>query len=135
MEDRISARLTRAEGREFAFTLGTVLLLLGILALYRGSAGKGGALAAAGLVLFLAGVTAPTRLSPIRRIWMALGRAISRITNPVFMGIIYLGIFAPLGFLRRLFGTNALVHKAGPDGYWIRKEPEGDTIKRLERQY
>ena len=127
--------MTSTEGRKFAFTLGTVLLLLGLLAWYRGSGGKAVALAAAALVLYFAGVAAPTHLTPFRRAWMALGRLISRITNPIVMGIIYWCVFAPLGFLMRLCGANALVHKAGADGYWIRKEPEGDTIRRLERQY
>jgi hypothetical protein len=134
MEDRISTRLTRAEGRKFAFTLGAVLLALGIFAWYRGSAGKAGVLAAVGLALFLTGVTVPARLGPVRHVWMALGRLISKITNPVFLGIVYLGVFTTLGFLRRLCGTNPLVHKAGVDGYWIRKQ-SGDTIKSLERQF
>ncbi len=108
MEDRISTRLTRAEGRKFAFTLGAVLLILGIFAWYRGSAGKAGVLAAVGLVLFLAGVTAPTRLGPIRQFGWHWERFISKITNPVFLGIVYLGVFTTLGFLRRLCGIDPL---------------------------
>ena len=129
-----SSSIDSREERKFAFIVGAALLMLGVLAWYRGSAGRASVLAAAGLILILAGAVAPTRLRSVRKAWMTFGKFLSKITNPVFLGIVYWGVFTTLGLLRRLCGTNTLVHKAGADGYWIRRQA-GDTIKSLERQF
>ena len=41
---------------------------------------------------------------------MALAHAISKVTTPIVMGVMYFVVLTPVGVLRRGFGGNPLVH-------------------------
>ncbi len=135
MEERISSRLSRTEGRKFAFTVGPAFLGLGLLAWYRGHGIAAVVLSTIGAALGLAGATAPTCLGPVLRAWMRLAQAIAKVTTPVFMGIVYFGVFTPLSFVMRLAGRNVLVHRAGEEGYWIRLKEDRNQTNSMERQF
>ena len=49
-------------------------------------------------------------LGPVERAWMGLAHAISKVTTPIVMGVMYLLVLTPVGLLRRRFGGNPLVH-------------------------
>ena len=66
----------------------------------------------------IAGLAIPTMLTPVERGWMALAHAISKVTTPIVMGIIYLVVLTPVGLLRRNLGSNPLVHQADTPGFW-----------------
>jgi hypothetical protein len=119
----IPARLTPAEGRKFGLLVGGAFLLLAAI-LWRGSHG---ALAwIAGLVgagLVLGGGLAPSRLGPVYRAWMAVALAISKVTTPIFMGIIYFLVITPAGFLTRVVGHRPLVRRRNADTFWKSRPP------------
>ena len=134
METGISTRLSPAEGRKFGLVVGGAFLLLGSISYWRGHDvaptvlwGLGGSLAAAGLLI-------PGHLGPVYRGWMAFGHVLSRITNPIFMGLIYFGLFTPLGLVRRGLGRNALVRPRG-DTFWITRQSDASTRSNLHRQF
>jgi hypothetical protein len=58
-----------------------------------------------------------------------------RITTPVVMGLIYFGVFAPMGFIMRIARHNVLIRRVGEDGYWIRRKTERDQANSLEHQF
>ena len=124
MEARVPARLTPAEGRRFGLTVGAAFLALAALLWWRGRPTGAAALGALGAALVLAGLAVPEQLGPVHRAWMGLAHAISRVTTPIVLGLLYLLVFAPLGALRRLAGRNPLVRREGPDGYWVVRTPE-----------
>jgi hypothetical protein len=64
-----------------------------------------------GLVPAIAGVLIPTRLVPVERAWMTLARAISFVTIPIVMAVLYFGIITPVGLLRRLVADNPIVQR------------------------
>jgi hypothetical protein len=135
MEEPPLSRLTRAGGRKFAFTTGAAFLACGGLAWYRGHPGGASALGGIGVALIVSGLMVPTRLGSIRRVWMNVAAVFSRITTPIFMGIVYFGVFAPVSLIIRLHGRNILAHRAGKDGYWIRRKADEDQIRSLEHQF
>jgi len=112
---RVHARLTAREGRKFAFTLGAAFLGL---ALWRASA----VLASLGILLTLAGLTIPTRLAPVQRFWMAIAHAISKVTTPIVLAVIYFGVIAPAGLVMRLFGRKALKQRTDGTTFWVTRE-------------
>jgi hypothetical protein len=135
MEEDIPTRLSPAEGRRFAFTVGAAFLALSLVAWFRHHPAAVAVLGSVGLVLCAAGLIAPGSLTPVYRAWMGMARALSRVTTPIFMGVIYFIVFAPMGLARRIAGCNALVRRAGIDGYWIRRTGQTGSRSNLDRQF
>lgn len=129
MQDR-PARLTAAEGRKFAFTLGSAFAVLGGVLLWRDETPF--ALGAWGLatVLLLAGLLIPGRLGPVHRAWMGMATLLSRVTTPIVMGLLYFLILAPVGALLRLFGKISLEPPDEGPGYWVARENRHSDLTR-----
>ena len=136
MSDKVTS-YSAARGRRFAFTLFLAFAVLGAIAAWRGRDTVlfvFGSLAAA---FVLAGLIVPASLEPVERGWMSFAHALSRITTPIFMGIVYFVLLTPVGSIRRAAGRSALVRKAVDDSYWVRRTPsEPEKLRRrMERQF
>ena len=64
--------------------------------------------AATGVAFFVVTVVRAEVLSPLNRLWMKFGLLLGMIVSPIVMGIIFFGIFTPIGLLMRLFGRDEL---------------------------
>ena len=133
----VTAPYTAAKGRRFALTLAIAFALIAAVTTWRGSETIALVSGSVALVLLVAGVSVPSRLSPIERGWMALAHAISRVTTPIFMGIVYFVVLTPAGLIRRTFGRNPLVHSGASGSYWEPRPAREAEAKRrrMERQF
>lgn len=120
LAQQVPARLTPKERLRFGLGVGSVFLLLAALSRWRGHAVAPVLLGTIGALLVLAGIIIPARLDPVYRAWMGLARAISRVTTPIIMGLLYFIVLTPIGLARRLFGGNPLKAKANDGSYWVR---------------
>ena len=135
LEAGIPARLTTAEDRKFGLTVGGAFLVLGAFLQWRGRATASTVCLAGGAALVLAGLVVPGALAPVHRGWMGLSRLLSKVTTPIFMGVVYFLVITPMGLLMRLFGRNPLVHRPMNDSYWLRREPHGDPTDTMRHQF
>jgi hypothetical protein len=126
----VRLRLTTAEGRAFGLTVGGALLGLGALLAWRGARGIAPVLLLPGGLLVLAGLVLPTRLGPVRRAWMELAHAISRVTTPITMGIVYFAVITPIGVLRRAVGSDPLRRPPTGESAWVDVPPEPGSMER-----
>ena len=133
MAETAATRLTAAEGRRFAFTLAPAFAALAGLIWWRGEPRVALLLIAIGVVLAVAGVAVPRHLGPIQRGWMGMARVISKLTTPIFLGIVYYGVITPTGVLRRTVGRTPLRRPRDVPTCWVcrRDSPRSD----LERQF
>jgi len=113
-----AARLTPRAGRRFAFAIGGMLLMLAALSRWRGRHTLALVLLGLGVALMLAGALAPGRLGPVHAAWMAVGRALSKITTPVVLGAVYVLVVTPFALVARLFGRHPLRHRPRDNSYW-----------------
>jgi hypothetical protein len=120
----IPARLTAAEGRKFGLMVGGAFLLLGALLWWRAHPEAAVIAAVLGAALVLGGLALPSHMGPIYRAWMGLALAISKVTTPVVMGIIYFLVLAPTGLIARLLGHRPLVRARTADSYWLSRPVE-----------
>jgi len=135
LAEKVSARLKASEGRRFGLTLGPAFLVLGALLYWRGR-GLGAQIAGAlGAGLLIASLVAPGMLDPVRRVWMRLALAISKVTVPIFMGIVYFLVISVIGILRRVFGYNAIKRTSNATSYWEPHQLQGDKKQSLKHQY
>jgi len=130
----IPARLTAAHGRRFGLTVGIAFLVIAGIPLWREHYKTAAVLGALGTLLVLAGLLVPTRLGPVERGWMRLAHAISKVTTPIVMGIMYLVVMTPFGIGRRLFGGNPLEHSPDEQGFWHAR-PTERRRSNLSRQF
>ncbi len=135
MATGIPARLSPAEGRKFGLTVGGAFLALAAVTWWRGKHGLTPWFGGLGGVLAVAGLAVPTLLGPVYRAWMGLAHALSKVTTPIFMGVIYFVIMTPIGFVMRLIGRRALVHQATGGTYWTERGPALPEPKQMERQF
>jgi hypothetical protein len=123
--------LSPGEGRRFGLVVGGAFLVFGLLSWWRGHEVVPIVLWSLAALLIGGGLLVPGSMGPVYRGWMRLGHALSRITTPVIMGIIYYGLFTPFGFVRRRFGGNPLV-RGSRESFWVTRER---TRGNLERQF
>ena len=135
LAQRVPARLTAAEGRKFAFPVGIAFGVLAGVALWRGSPRVATGLAVLSGLLLIAGLLIPAGLGPVQRGWMALAHLISRVTTPIFLGVVFFLVFAPVGLLMRLFGRRVLERAPADGTWWVARAPEARQRMDLERQF
>ena len=127
--------MTAGEGRRFGLTVGGAFLVLAAIGWWRGGGIATMAFAGLGSLLALAGLAIPTHLGPVERAWMGLAHAISKVTTPIVMGVMYLVVLTPIGVIRRTLGGNPLEHPAHDGSYW-KARPEGKRrSSSLQRQF
>jgi hypothetical protein len=125
---------TRRELRAFAASVGGALLALAGVAAWRGRAVPATVLAAAATALLLAGALAPARLAGVHRAWMRLALAISAVTTPLLMGVVYFGVLTPLALASRLAGRRVLGVPRDAATAWVDRPPGGRRSD-LRRQF
>jgi hypothetical protein len=71
-------------------------------------------------------LAAPRLLSPLNRLWMALGRLLNRIVSPIVMMVLFLVAVVPTGIVLRLLGRDPLKLKFDRSAatYWQRRSEE-----------
>ncbi len=134
LEAGIPARLSPSEGRRFGLTVGIAFLVLAaVLQFWRHKEIAAAVAGTLGVLLVLAALLAPTRLGPVERAWMGLARLISKVTTPIFMGVVFFIVITPIGLLMRLVGRKALVHREERGGFWM--APASGGRSDMERQF
>jgi hypothetical protein len=124
--------LSPAEGRKFAFTVGAAFVALAGITWWRDHPGISTVAGSLGAAFLVAGLVAPGHLGLIYRAWMGFGLALSKITTPIFMSVVYFVVITPIGILRRSFGRNALVAQ-GTSTVWATRDLAASSD--LNRQF
>lgn len=129
---RLSETYTASAGRKFGLTVGVAFGVLAGIAWWRGHPIVAAVMGIFGGGLTLAALAIPTALGPVDRSWMKLALLISKVTTPIFMGVIYFVVLTPVAVVRRMFGANALVHPDGAHGVWLdRTATARSSLERL----
>ena len=127
--------MSTAAGRKFGLTLGIAFGVLTAILWWRDREAVATITAALSVSLILAGLLFPTRLGPIERGWMAFAHAISKVTTPIFMGIVYYVAIAPIGLVMRATGRNPMKRSESANGFWIERKQGADARSDMHRQF
>lgn len=134
MERRPRPRLTAAEGRRFGLTVGLAFLAIAGILAWRERTTAAWVAGALGGLLVLGGLATPTRLGPFERAWMALARALSRVTTPIVLSLVYFLAITPIGLVMRALGRNPLTRTERDGGFWVARDP-GERQGDLRRKF
>jgi hypothetical protein len=132
LAQRSPARLTPREGRKFALTLAVAFGMLGGVGWWRESPRATLVFGAVAGAFVLGGLLVPGKLGPVYRAWMGFAHALSRITTPIFMAVVYFLVITPIAVMRRALGGNPLRVDRGATG-WVdrQKTPRGDLTRQF----
>jgi hypothetical protein len=132
LAQRSPARLTPHEGRKFALTLAVAFGVLALVAWWRQSPRALLVFGVLAEAFVLGGLLMPGKLGPVYRLWMAFAHALSRITTPIFMAIVYFLVITPIAVIRRILGGNPLRAHRGATGWVDRQQaPRGDLTRQF----
>ena len=122
----MKSRLPLPSNRSFGWTFTGALFIAGGYGVWRGGAALSWVLALAVLLAIVTSVR-DSWLAPLNRAWMNLGELLGRVVSPVVLGVIFFGVFAPVGIVMRLCGRDAMARRfdAGLDTYWLKRDPPG----------
>jgi hypothetical protein len=125
-----------SSNRTFGLVLGLFFAVICVLPLLRGHAVRWWPLPLSGFFL-IAAVSAPAILTPLNRVWTGVGMLLHKITNPIILGVLFYGVFAPFGAVLRLLGKDLLRLKQvpGAGSYWIMRQPPGPAPESLSNQF
>jgi hypothetical protein len=125
--------------RAFGCTVGSILIVIGVAKVSVAGALSPVAcvLFAAGPMLLLLGIVAPSRLSPLNRIWSRLGALIAKVVNPIVLTLLFFFVVTPMALVVRIAGKRPL--RLTPDrtasSYWIHRHlPQGEASS-MRRQF
>lgn len=127
--------MTVGELRKFGLTLGAAFAVLGGISWWRGHHTVPLVLWALGGALGLAGLLIPAYLGPIQRAWMGFAHALSKVTTPIFMGIVYYLVVTPIALIMRPFGRSPLAHSESEAGFWVARTTEDAARSDMKRQF
>ena len=125
--------MTPADGRRFGLTVGGAFLLLAVFFAWRGHDAAWIAAGGIGAALVVGGLALPHRMGPVHRAWMRIALAISKVTTPILMGVVFFLVVTPIGLAARALGHRPLRRRTG-QSVWIERAP-GHRKSDLTRQF
>ena len=86
-------------------------------------------------ILAVWGLAAPKSLGPVYRGWMRFGLAISRVTTPLILTLVFFLVFTPAGLIMRLTGHDPMQRRLSPDAASYREPSQAAAPESIERPY
>jgi hypothetical protein len=127
-----------ASNKRFGLVVGGIALVFGAArAGWHAEVGiVSGVLIAIGLVLIVAALIKPDALDAAHRGWMKLGLILHKVTNPIFLGGMYVIAIVPTGLLMRAFGVDPMgVRRPRGETYWIARRQGSSSAESLEKPF
>jgi predicted membrane metal-binding protein len=87
-------------------------------------------------IFFAIALLFPVVLTPLTKMWFALGLLLGKVVSPVVMGILFFVVITPVAIGTRLFGRDALLlKKRTVSSYWIDRDPPGPESDSFKNQF
>ncbi|MFZ2160712.1 MAG: SxtJ family membrane protein [Sideroxyarcus sp.] len=122
--------------RSFGLVFAGLFLVIAVFPLFHGEAMRwwsSGVAAGFALIALLK----PALLAGLNRLWLKLGVLLGKVVSPIALGILFYGVFTPIGLFIRLTGKDPLRLKFAPDAdsYWIPRDPPGPAPDSMNHQF
>jgi peptidoglycan/LPS O-acetylase OafA/YrhL len=127
-----------ASNRRFGLIIGGILVLIAGIRVYRHGEvdGFSAALSVVGVALMVIGVFVPDALASANRAWSKLGVMLHKVTNPLFLGAMFVFAIVPTGLLMRALGTDPMARRLSPDAnYWVKRTKTSSTPDSLKQPF
>jgi hypothetical protein len=134
--------LNREEGikvssdRSFGIVFFIVFVVAGTWMLLKGQP-AGWFMLVSSIILLVIALVRPSILGSLNRAWFQFGLLLSRLVNPLILGVVFFLVVTPMAVTRRLLGKDSLNLKfeSSLKSYWINRNPPGPKPKSMTRQF
>jgi hypothetical protein len=125
-----------ASERSFGFVFTAFFILVALLPLLHHRKLRGWALLVAAIILVVS-LVRPSLLKYPNRAWTLLGLLLSKIVNPIVMGILFYGVITPIAWIRRSAGGDSMRLRFDPqtNSYWQVRTPPGPAPESMANQF
>jgi len=122
--------------RSFGWVFTAFFTLVGAYSLWRGGTVYPWSFGLAAVISVVT-IARPEWLAPLNRLWMKFGELLHRVVSPVVLGVIFYGVFTPVGFVMRMARRDTMKRKFEPTAptYWIRRSPPGPAVDSFRDQF
>ena len=88
-----------------------------------------------GTVLIIWALISPKTLNPVYHYWMKFGLFMGAINSKIILGVVFYVMMAPMGFIKRLFGSDAMRRELNPNLSTYRVASQVRTKESMERPF
>ena len=135
IEEFTSIKSTRKDLKNFGFTIGFILLIIGGVLFYKENFLFVYFLSIGSMLIGLGGI-APAVLIPIYKIWMIFAVIIGWIMTRVILSVLFYLIISVIGIFTRFLGKDFLNLKSkNCDSYWNIRNKEYELNQDYEKQF
>jgi hypothetical protein len=122
--------------RSFGLVFAAVFLLIAAWPMLDGRALRWWAAPISAAFALLA-VAKPSLLAVPNRWWTKFGLLLGKMVGPIALGVLFYGVFTPLGAVMRLTGKDPLRLEFDDkaDSYWIPRDPPGPPPESMTNQF
>ena len=122
--------------RSFGLVFAGLFLVIAGLPLLHGEAVRWWSVGVA-VAFALAALVKPSLLARLNRLWIKLGILLGKVVSPIALGVLFYGVFTPIGTVMRLAGKDPLRLKFDPgaNSYWIPRDPPGPPPDSMTNQF
>ena len=125
--------------RAFGCTVGSILMVIGAAKAFVAGAVPVVAclIFAAGALLLLLGIVAPSRLATLNMLWSKVGTTIAKMVNPIILALLFFFVVTPMAIIIRMAGKRPLRLAADRTAatYWIKRELPTGGASSMRRQF
>lgn len=89
------------------------------------------------LATLLITILKPQWLTPFNRAWMKLGEMMSKVVNPIVLGVLFFLVITPIALIMRATGRDTLNRKIDPSAstYWIERCTDQAPPQSMTQQF
>ena len=123
--------------RNFGLTFAAFSLVISLSPLLSKNPPRIWAMVLAAILLLLA-LVRPVVLTLPNRLWLKFGFLLHAIVSPIALGVLFYGVFTPIGLLMRVLLRKKLLtidFDRNAQSYWIQRSPPGPAPDSLTNQF
>lgn len=127
---------SKKECRKFGYSVGSVLLIIGLTLLYFGKSSAVYFLSIAGILILL-GFILPASLKPLQKIWMGISVILGSIMTRVILTFLFYIVVTPVAIIAKIAGKDFLNLKIEKEkkSYWIFRDKKEYNKTETEKQF
>ena len=135
IEELTSIKSDRKNLKNFGFTIGFILLIIGGFLFYKGKDLDIYFFSIGSILVFLGGI-APVMLVPIYKTWMISAVIIGWIMTRVILSVLFYSVITVIGIITRLLGKDFLNLKTNSiESFWNIRNKEYELNQDYEKQF